>query len=72
LTPGDCASFSIKPGAALTTVAEIRMAGELGLGTKEEPNYMPTRVEGGNFIDTEDYFPFYKAVVEDIRFIARE
>ena len=35
--------FAIKPGAALTTVAEIRMGGELGLGTKEEPNYMPMR-----------------------------
>lgn len=31
---------------------------------------LPTRVEGGNFVGTEDYFPFYKASVEDVRFIA--
>lgn len=30
---------------------------------------LPTRVEGGNFIGTEDYFPFYKARVDDIRFV---
>ena len=30
---------------------------------------LPTRVEGGNFIDTEGYFPFYKAHVTNIRFI---
>ena len=30
---------------------------------------LPTRIEGGNFIGTQNYFPFYRAVVEDIRFI---
>ena len=30
---------------------------------------LPTRVEGGNFIGTDDYFPFYKAHVTSIRFI---
>ena len=30
---------------------------------------LPTHVEGGNFIGTRDYFPFYKATVEAIRFI---
>lgn len=30
---------------------------------------LPTRIEGGNFIATKDYFPFYKANVEAIRFI---
>jgi len=30
---------------------------------------LPTRIEGGNFIDTTEYFPFYKANVLDIRFI---
>lgn len=29
---------------------------------------LPTRVEGGNFFGTPDYFPFYKAKVESIRF----
>lgn len=29
---------------------------------------LPTRIEGGNFIGTEDYFPFYKARVENVRF----
>lgn len=29
---------------------------------------LPTRVEGGNFFGTEDYFPFYRAEVGDIRF----
>jgi hypothetical protein len=29
---------------------------------------LPTRVEGGNLIGTEDYFPFYKAIVREIRF----
>lgn len=35
--------FSIRPGAALSTVAEIRMRGELALGTRERPNYLPMR-----------------------------
>ena len=30
---------------------------------------LPTRIEGGNFIGTPDYFPFYKARVESIRFL---
>jgi hypothetical protein len=30
---------------------------------------LPTRVEGGNFIGTEEYFPFYKVDVETIRFV---
>ncbi len=29
---------------------------------------LPMRVEGGNLIGTEDYFPFYKAEVRSIRF----
>jgi hypothetical protein len=28
---------------------------------------LPFRVEGGNFFGTDDYFPFYKAEVEEIR-----
>jgi hypothetical protein len=30
---------------------------------------LPTRVEGGNFIGTEEYFPFYKARVEGLHFV---
>ncbi len=30
---------------------------------------LPTRIEGGNFIGTPDYFPFYRASVLSIRFI---
>jgi hypothetical protein len=30
---------------------------------------LPTHVEGGNFIGTEAYFPFYKAKVDGLRFI---
>jgi hypothetical protein len=30
---------------------------------------LPTKIEGGNFIGTEEYFPFYKAAIDDIRFI---
>ena len=33
--------FTIEGGAPLRTVAEIAMTGELGLGTKNEPDYMP-------------------------------
>jgi hypothetical protein len=29
---------------------------------------LPMRVEGGNLIGTEDYFPFFKADVREIRF----
>jgi hypothetical protein len=33
---------------------------------------LPTRVEGGNFIGTASYFPFYKARVESIRLIGND
>ena len=33
---------------------------------------LPTRVEGGNFIGTEAYFPFYKAQVIQLRFVLTE
>jgi hypothetical protein len=33
---------------------------------------LPTRIEGGNFIGTDAYFPFYKADVEEIRFVSVE
>ena len=33
---------------------------------------LPTRVEGGNFIGTEEYFPFYKAEINNVRFISRD
>jgi len=29
---------------------------------------LPTRVDGGNFIGTDDYFPFFRAIVDDVRF----
>jgi hypothetical protein len=29
----------------------------------------PARVEGGNFVGIDAYFPFYKACVDDLRFI---
>lgn len=32
---------------------------------------LPTRVDGGNFIDTPDYFPFYKARVEGVHMRTR-
>jgi len=31
---------------------------------------LPTAVEGGNFIGTDDYFPFYQVTVTGIRFPA--
>jgi len=31
---------------------------------------LPTRVEAGNFFDTDDYFPFFKVTVTSIRFVA--
>lgn len=37
--------FSIMPGTPLRTVAEIKMSGEIGLGTKESPNYMPMEAQ---------------------------
>jgi hypothetical protein len=30
---------------------------------------LPFRVEGGNFVGTEEYFPFYKISVTEIRFV---
>lgn len=30
---------------------------------------LPTRIEGGNFIGTSDYFPFYKARIESVEFL---
>ena len=35
--------FSIRPGTALRTVAEIEIGGSIGLGSKEEPGYQPMR-----------------------------
>jgi len=37
--------FTIEPGTPLYTVAEIKMNGEIGLGSKEKPNYMPMEAE---------------------------
>jgi hypothetical protein len=34
-------AFAIQPGARISTVAEITMGGELSLGSKEDPKYMP-------------------------------
>lgn len=38
-------SFAIEPGARLSTVVQIRMEGELSLGTREQPGYQPMRAE---------------------------
>lgn len=37
--------FSIKPGSALYFVSEIHMQGEISLGTRDNPNYLPMRAE---------------------------
>ena len=37
--------FSIMPGTPLRTVAEIKMSGKIGLGSKESPNYMPMQAQ---------------------------
>jgi hypothetical protein len=37
--------FAIVPGARLTTVAEIRMEGELSLRSKQDPRYAPMRAQ---------------------------
>lgn len=37
--------FAIQPGSRLSTVAEIRMHGELSFGTKQDPQYRPMRAE---------------------------
>lgn len=31
---------------------------------------LPTRIEAGNFFETDDYFPFFKATVTSVRFPA--
>jgi hypothetical protein len=30
---------------------------------------LPTRIDGGNFIGTPEYFLFYRAHVEQVRFL---
>lgn len=35
--------FAIAPGTALAPASEIRMSGEIGLGSKDAPNYKPMR-----------------------------
>lgn len=35
--------FTIRPGAVLHRVAEIHTRGEIGLGTRQKPNYLPMR-----------------------------
>jgi hypothetical protein len=37
--------FTIRPGAPIKTVTEIRMSGDIGLGTKYNPNYQPMYAE---------------------------
>lgn len=37
--------FSIMPGTPLRTAAEIEMTGEIGLGSKENPNYRPMQAQ---------------------------
>jgi hypothetical protein len=36
-------SFAIEPGTRLATVVELTMAGEISLGTKENPGYQPMK-----------------------------
>ncbi len=38
-------NYSIHPGTPLTTVIEIEMEGDLGLGTKDAPNYQPMQAK---------------------------
>lgn len=38
-------AYTIAPGAPVRTVTEIRMRGEIGLGTKDKPNYLPMHAE---------------------------
>lgn len=38
-------SFAIAPGSRLSTVAEIRMQGELSLNSKQDPRYEPMRAQ---------------------------
>jgi hypothetical protein len=37
--------YTIAPGTPIRTVAEIRMRGKIGLGTKDKPNYLPMHAE---------------------------
>jgi hypothetical protein len=37
--------FAIQPGTRLSTVVEIRMEGELSLGSRQDPKYQPMRAE---------------------------
>lgn len=37
--------FAIRPGTPLRVVAEVSMSGELSLGRREKPNYLPMRAE---------------------------
>lgn len=37
--------FAIQPGTPLSTIAEIRMEGELSLSTKQDPRYRPMHAE---------------------------
>jgi hypothetical protein len=58
-------------GIAVALLREFReqpFGGYLS-GFREIAGYrLPMHVEGGNLIGTEDYFPFYKAEVERVRF----
>lgn len=61
-------TYMIAPGAPLYSAMMLDMRGELGFGDKDEPGYrLPTRVECGNHFGTDDYFPFFKAEIADIR-----
>lgn len=37
--------YTIAPGAPIRTVTEIRMRGQIGLGTQNKPNYLPMHAE---------------------------
>lgn len=50
------------------TFREQPFGGELSDFTEFDGYRLPTRVEGGNHIGTDDYFPFFKARVTGIRF----
>jgi hypothetical protein len=43
--------------------------GSLSEFRRFEGYMLPTRIHGGNFIGTSDYFPFYRAHVERVRFL---
>lgn len=44
------------------------MRGQVGLGTKDAPDHLPTRIEAGNFFGQEAYFPFFLIDVTGISF----